>query len=179
MFLEGGWRGLRPPPLGRRNYPKRVILNHFCRVAPSPAFRTEIMLVDKLVKRGCNNQPPPSPTPTPFSKICRSAYDFEFEIERCVFPFSRIHCFERLRGSVWELPEFENREKKETWKELSSRLKEINFNWRKPIEIQIPNIFCFTHILVHDLYIFQPITNKKKWVEHVCLLLLHILLLFF
>ena len=48
--------------------------------------------------------------------------------------------------------------KKETWKEHSNRLKEINFNWRTPVDIQIPNLY----FVLHDLYIFQPITNKKN-----------------
>ena len=56
--LEGGWRRLRPPPPGRRNYPKRSFCAILFMVAPSPAFMTKIMMVDKLVKRGCNTPPP-------------------------------------------------------------------------------------------------------------------------
>ena len=93
-------------------YPKRVILSLF-RVAPSPAFQTEIMMADKLVKRGCNSPPP--------SQLC-AAYDFG--IERCVFPFSRGTGFACIvsKDSAALYASFLNSriEKKEPWKETQT-----------------------------------------------------------
>ena len=168
--LEGGWRGLpvAPPP---------SLVGETTRKGPFWAIFGGLHQ-DRYHDGGQISQE--RLQQPPFSKICRSAY--EFGIERCVFPFSRgtgCPCIVSKDSAALYGKFLNSRIEKKKKHESKRTLKKTQRNifqltdscWNtnsKPI-------FCFTHILVHDLYIFKSITNKRNGSSmSVFLLLLHI-----
>ena len=73
--------GVAPPPLGGKNYPNFESFLLGCNKSRFPDWNRD---GGHISQERLQQHPPPL-----FKKICRSAYDFEFEIEKCVFPFLR------------------------------------------------------------------------------------------